>query len=211
MMQTLFIAVFLLLLAQPVAAQSPAPAATPAPAPAAAAGTAAALPGTAAKPATAAEPAVAAVADATAVAGVVSAAGTDAGSTPPVPLKEPFGRSLFFTQADLVDIKNAISGISTNGPLGAATEKPIPQVRTIVITGMNYFSDDNWIVWLNGQKVTPYIRPREVQEIDVRPGVVHLKWFDIGANKTLRLSMRPNEVYDIVTGVTLPDQTPVKR
>lgn len=185
MKQTLFIAAALLLLTLPASAQAPENAQAPADASAPAADAAAAT----------------------------AAASADPNTPPPEapqPLKEPFARSLFFTQGDLVDIKNAINGITNNGDImGEATEKPIPQVRTIVITGMNYFSPDNWIVWLNGQKVTPYIRPREVQEIDVRPGVVHLKWFDIGANKTLRLSMRPNEVYDIVTGVTLPDQTAV--
>lgn len=185
MKQPIFIVAALLLMALPARAQAPATTTAAAPAPTGAAGAPADAATAAADPNTSPPPEA------------------------PQPLKESFSRSLFFTQGDLVDIKNAINGITSNGLLGEATEKPIPQVRTIVITGMNYFSPDNWIVWLNGQKITPYIRPSEVQEIEVHPGVVHLKWFDIGANKTLRLSMRPNEVYDIVTGVTLPDQTQV--
>lgn len=124
----------------------------------------------------------------------------------------PFTRSLFFTPQDLIEIDKALRGIKvTSGDGNLVDGKLIPQVRRIKLTGMSYVSQTNWIIWLNGQKVTPFLQPKELKDIRVEPGVVHLWWFDIGANKVLFLSLRPHEIYDIVTGVTLPDPYEVKK
>lgn len=183
----------------------------------------------AAAPAAAQSPAnVVAAVDAAAPAAPPPAAGTPdatasgtapAGTGPVVPPPEstieknlPFTRSLFFTPQDLIEIDKALRGIKvTSGDGNLVDGKLIPQVRRIKLTGMSYVSQNNWIIWLNGQKVTPFLQPKELKDIRVEPGVVHLWWFDIGANKVLFLSLRPHEIYDIVTGVTLPDPYEVKK
>lgn len=175
----------------------------------------------------AASPAPAAVAKPTAEMKAAGAAGAVAGtlatpeapkpSTAPAPESKvdknmPFTRSFFFSQSDMMDIDRALHHINvSDSALGPATGEKIPQVRTISLEGIYYKSPTNWMVWLNQHKITPWITLKEIKEIVVEPTVVHLKWFDIGANAVLKLDMHPNEIYDIVTGVSLPDQTQVKQ
>lgn len=179
------------------------------------AGTAGAL-GTSA-PAAAGTPTTTAAAPA---AGVNTAANTGANpgivpgvspSTAPPPetkedVKKPFVRSLFFTAQELADIKKATKGIVNAGNnLGAPTEKPIPQVRTITLTGVLYKSPDDWLIWLNGHKLNPRTLLQEIVDIEVyKDSSVRLHWFDIGLNGIIDITMRPHEKYDIVTGLLLP-------
>ncbi len=146
----------------------------------------------------------------------VDAAAIKAASTAPapestVPKSEPFRRSFFFSPADLLAIDKALRGVISDSVVSDQNVGVIPQVRTISLQGIYYKSPTNWMIWLNNRKVAPGApRQAEIQDLIVEPGVIHLKWFDIGANAVLSLDMRPHEVYDIVTGVALPDQTPVK-
>jgi len=68
-----------------------------------------------------------------------------------------------------------------------------------------YKAADDWLIWINGQKVTPTVSMKEIVDIQVESdSTVHLKWFDIGLNGVIGITMKPNETYDIVTGVLLP-------
>lgn len=132
-------------------------------------------------------------------------------STAPPPeakedVKKPFVRSLFFTGQELADIKKATKGIVNAGNnLGAPTEKPIPQVRIIKLTGVLYKSPDDWLIWLNGHKLNPKTLLQEIVDIEVfQDSSVRLHWFDIGLNGIIDITMRPHEQYDIVTGLLLP-------
>lgn len=80
----------------------------------------------------------------------------------------------------------------------------IPLNRQINLQGVFYRSPTDWIVWLNGRKVTPKDRPRELVGIKVERDRVHIKWFDIGMGKVISLTLRPRQTYDIVSGVLLP-------
>jgi hypothetical protein len=128
---------------------------------------------------------------------------------PPEPkedVKKPFTRSLFFTAQELADIIKATKGIVNPGNnLGSPTDKPIPQVRTITLTGVLYKSQDDWLIWLNGQKLNPKTLLQEIVDIEVfQDSSVRLKWFDIGLNGIIDITMRPHQKYDIVTGLLLP-------
>lgn len=59
-----------------------------------------------------------------------------------------------------------------------------------VVTGISYFNEKEWIVWINGSKVTPQHTPKEVHEIKVEPDLVHLKWFDECLNKVFVRSIK---------------------
>jgi hypothetical protein len=170
--------------AQPVAAPATAPASAPAKPPG--------PPAAGAGPAPAAAPA---------------AAGTAAKPAAPaaVDLHAPFKDSFFFTAEDLIAIHKAIlardTGIQT---LLTPATTYIPPIRRIKVAAVIYDSPDKWMVYINNQWITPNVSMKEIVDIKVERDLIHLKWYDIGANKVLVLTMRPNETYDIVTGVLLP-------
>jgi|GEM_PF-5931464 len=86
------------------------------------------------------------------------------------------------------------------------TVKPIiPERRLIILSGILYRGKNNWTVWINGQKVTPDNYLPEIIEIKVEnSSYVSLKWYDIGLQEVISITLRPNQVYDITTGILLP-------
>ncbi len=133
-------------------------------------------------------------------------------STAPAPeskddIQKPFSRSLFYTKQDLVQISKALNGQSVNidAPVTGSTGEVIPQVRTITLTGVLYKSPGDWMIWLNGQKLNPHNLLREIYEIEVfKDSRVRLKWYDIGLDGVIEVTLRPHQKYDIVTGLLLP-------
>jgi len=122
---------------------------------------------------------------------------------PKVAIDEPFAQSLFLTPEDLVAIERALKGVVSAGSGSSGTQE-IPQVRKIVLSGVSYKSPNDWVVWINGQKIVPGLMLKEIVDIKVERDLVHLKWFDIGLNGVLNITLRPHDTYDIVTGVLLP-------
>lgn len=122
-------------------------------------------------------------------------------------IRTPFKQSFFFTSEDIISIKKAmeqqkIAPTSAGGQ--SAAGQVIPPIRRIALSGVVYTAANDWLIWINGQKVTPTVSMKEIVDIKVEREKVHLKWFDIGANYVIDITMRPNETYDITTGVLLP-------
>lgn len=160
-------------------------------------------------------PAAAPVAAAPAAAGAATAPAAVPAVAPKAPapaeaavdIHTPFRQSFFFTSEDIISIKKAmeqqrVAPVSANGQTAAG--QVIPPIRRIALSGVVYKAADDWLIWINGQKVTPTISMKEIVDIKVEREKVHLKWFDIGANYVIDITMRPNETYDIPTGVLLP-------
>ena len=130
-----------------------------------------------------------------------------AAAPPPqqVDIHTPFQQSFFFTAQDILTIKQAlekqvVQQAQSNGP-----QQAIPPIRRINLAGVIYKNPDDWIIWLNCQKVTPRSPLKEIVDIKVEKESVLLHWFDIGANKVLVIPrLHPHQTYDIVTGVLLP-------
>ena len=188
--------------------------ATGAAAPAAAPPAAAAAPAAAA-PAAAAPTAAAAPAGAPAAAAPATAVGAKtAGAAPPpdaaADIHAPFVQSFFFTAEDIIAIHKALENQRTPQAAGGGTAvaSVIPPVRRIALSGVVYRAVNDWLIWINGQKVTPTVSLKEIVDIKVERERVHLKWFDIGLNGVIDITMRPNETYDIGTGVLLPGIMP---
>jgi hypothetical protein len=136
------------------------------------------------------------------------AAAATAAAAAAADIHTPFKQSFFFTAEDIIAIHKAIEqqGTTDNGnsSVAQAAQQAIPAVRRIALSGVIYKAADDWLIWINGQKVTPKVQMKEIVEIEVERELVHLKWFDIGLNGVIDITMRPNETYDIVTGVLLP-------
>lgn len=136
---------------------------------------------------------------------VNDAAGTPAAvaaaAAPPDPKAAPYGKSLFFTDEEISAIQRALLGISPTGD--TQSNKP-KKPRVLKLSGVLYKSPDDWVVWLNGQRVTPKNILPEIINIEVEPTKIHLKWFDYGFNDVIFITLRPNQFYDIETGLLLP-------
>lgn len=135
-------------------------------------------------------------------------AATPAVPAEPVPLpiiKTPFTQSFLFTPAEVAAIRRAQGGVvSGTAALGADQTTNVPQRRLIVLSGVVFRGENDWILWLNGRKVTPKDMLPEIVDVVVAKDKVHLKWFDVGLNDVISITMRPHQTYDIVTGVLLP-------
>jgi hypothetical protein len=121
-------------------------------------------------------------------------------------LKKPFRDSLLFSDAEVELVRAAAAGRQTGT---AILEKDkvelIPIDRKIKLHGIYYATDNNWIVWLNGYKLVPGRLLPEIMEIKVNRDQVFLRWYDIGLDGVIDLTLRPNQIYDIVTGIVYND------
>ena len=178
--------------AVPMMAMAQAPAVVPGQAPVVDPAAPAVAADTPATPATATDPAAPATADA-------------APAVPAIDLTAPFADSLFFSPAERVALRSAVVGkVTGTAALNAGSTINIPAKRVIMLSGVYYKSSTDWVVWINGQKMTPKSLLPEVMDVSVRDDKVSLKWFDIGLNDVISITLRPHQTYDIVTGVLLP-------
>lgn len=125
--------------------------------------------------------------------------------TSPEPPKPPFKDSLLFSDLEVDTIRKALEGRAVQSTKNIESVELIPIDRKIWLQGIYYKSENNWIIWMNGYKLTPrYLLP-EIRAIKVERDRVYLEWYDIGKNGIIRLTMQPHQVYDIVTGIMVWD------
>lgn len=82
--------------------------------------------------------------------------------------------------------------------------KPPPDKRYIALQGIIYTAPDDWVVWMNGQKITPGALPAEVIGFKVYESYVEMKWFDEYTNKIIPVRLRPMQRFHIDTRMFLP-------
>jgi hypothetical protein len=92
----------------------------------------------------------------------------------------------------------------TTKPAPEPKIKPPPQERYITLGGILYVSGENWIIWLNGKRVTPTAIPKEIIDLNVYEGYVDMKWFDDYSNQIFPLRLHPHERFNIDSRVFLP-------
>ncbi len=86
--------------------------------------------------------------------------------------------------------------------LPAESFKDVPVKETIEVSGILYRGPGDWIVWLNGQKLTPEKLLPQITEISVdNAEIVRLRWYDANRKKIIPVTMRPRQVYDVETGI----------
>lgn len=114
--------------------------------------------------------------------------------------KAPFQDSFLFTAQAKTNVNRAVRGICVRmGEEGGPAQR-----RVLKLAGLLYQAPGQWIIWLNGKRVTPDRLLPEIVDIDVNMSSVYLEWFDIGLNKVISITLRPHQVYDIETGILLP-------
>ncbi len=119
-----------------------------------------------------------------------------------------FTGSFLFSPLDVAVIQRALRGQPTVSATLGRENMPaaaLPVHRTIRISGVVYRAAEDWIVWMNGKKVTPDNLLPEIIDITVNDtSNVNLKWYDAGLNKVIAITLRPHQTYDITTGILLP-------
>lgn len=147
--------------------------------------------------------------------GPSGAQGAPATQPPPIPAAVKtdsadgrFTGSLFMSTIETVAIQQILSGKA----FGADTLKieenaPVPSIPTISLSGVVYHGPDDWIVWMNGEKVTPKNRLPEIIDIQVENSSrVNLKWYDVSRRKVISVTLRPRQTYDIATDTIWPGE-----
>jgi hypothetical protein len=119
-------------------------------------------------------------------------------------LDKPFKGSFFLSPLEVEAIQQALAGrVLKEETLGQ--ENTIPAHRVIRLSGVLYRAPTDWIAWINGKKVTRDNLLPEIVDISVKDSSkVSLKWYDVGLNKVIDITLRPHQTYDIPTGILLP-------
>lgn len=131
--------------------------------------------------------------------------GVVAGSLSEADKYRTFSGSFFLSQLEIEAINQALHGQALTQQTLSTQNQAIPQKRVIRLSGVLYRAPEDWIVWMNNRKVTPDNLLPEIVDISVRDSSkVHLKWYDVGLNQVISITLRPHQVYDIVSGVLLP-------
>lgn len=90
-----------------------------------------------------------------------------------------------------------------DGPIEEKVRPP-PEERYISLSGIVYESQEEWVIWLNGQRITPRAIPSEILSLHVSEESVDLKWFDDYTNKIFPIRLRPNQRFNIDMRIFLP-------
>ena len=81
---------------------------------------------------------------------------------------------------------------------------PPPEERYIELQGIVYTSKDDWIIWLNGKRISPKALPEEALGMEVYRDYIEIKWYDDYTNQIIPLRLRPMQRFNIDTRMFLP-------
>ncbi len=108
----------------------------------------------------------------------------------------------------IIDSRNPRPPPPTDDPIDTVPEEerppPPPEERYITLSGIVYESADDWVIWLNGMRITPRAIPSEILSLSVGEESVDLKWFDDYTNKIFPIRLRPNQRFNIDMRIFLP-------
>jgi hypothetical protein len=198
-----FFAFSLLLISGAVYAQQPG--AVPAAAPAAEEAAVPAATTGAPEPADAAN--AAAPAPATAAAGASAGDAQKSATLASEDISKPFNGSFFLTPLEVAAIQRALAGHVLKDQTLQGENQSVRTRRMIRVGGVFYKSPANWIVWIDNHKMThekDTWLPEIVNMSVKNSSKVSLEWYDVGLNQVLSLTLRPDQTYDIPTGILLP-------
>lgn len=79
--------------------------------------------------------------------------------------------------------------------------------RDVRLSGIYYKNDDDWVVWLNGQRIEPDDTPQAVVEMNVQKDFVEIKWLDYYTNKIFPIRLRPHQIFNLDELVFIPERS----
>ncbi len=75
--------------------------------------------------------------------------------------------------------------------------------REIYLSGIVYKNAEDWVIWLNGQRVTPGAVPKEVMDLRVFDEYIELKWLDDYKNSIYPIRLQPHQRFNLDTRIFL--------
>ena len=121
-------------------------------------------------------------------------------------------KTVFFTlwQHRLLEEQRR-NGVNTHGATeqeiqasNAPPENRVRGIRELSLGGIVYASGEDWVVWLNGVRVTPDAIPKQVIDIQVKNDFIELKWFDSWTNLIFPIRLRPHQRFNLDSRIFLP-------
>lgn len=82
--------------------------------------------------------------------------------------------------------------------------EPDAGIRNITLGGIVYKSNDDWVIWLNGQRVTPNAVPKEILDLRVFKNYIEVKWLDDFTNNIFPLRLRAHQRFNLDARIFLP-------
>lgn len=82
--------------------------------------------------------------------------------------------------------------------------EPDPGVRNITLGGIVYKGDDDWVIWLNGERITPNAVPKQILDLRVFKNYIEVKWLDDFTNNIFPLRLRAHQRFNLDARIFLP-------
>lgn len=98
------------------------------------------------------------------------------------------------------DIERALR----NGGEQPDRPKPPPEEREIALSGIVYEGEDDWVIWLNNQRVEPNAIPKEIIGLVVHKEYIEMKWLDDYTMQIYPIRLRPHQRFNLDTRMFLP-------
>jgi hypothetical protein len=112
--------------------------------------------------------------------------------------------SLLFTEGEYASLMAAIASYRSGnylspGDVDPAFDVPMISNRHLVLAGISYGNGQNWVIWLNGTRMTPESLSPEVRDIKVYKNYVEVRWFDDVTQAVIPVRLRPNQRFNLDT------------
>ena len=118
--------------------------------------------------------------------------------------------SLFFTYwqheliADAKRARGSVRGVRQQDLDKLNVNKTKPEDRDLMLSGILYHGEDDWIIWLNGLRITPNAIPEEVMELRVYKTYIEVKWLDPYTEQIFPIRLRPHQRFNLDARIFLP-------
>jgi protein-disulfide isomerase len=117
-------------------------------------------------------------------------------------------QSLFFTANQLASIMRANQGfIAPREAFDPTNQSDRPSdggPRILTLAGIVYNGAKDWTIWFNDTRVTPKNIPDRIVGLSVKKDRIHLRWMDIGNQRIVNLTLRPNQSYLLDSDTIVP-------
>lgn len=122
----------------------------------------------------------------------------------------------FWEHAAIIDAKNSVDDFKrgvTEDELDRALRdsdqleerpKPPPEEREITLGGIVFTSQNDWTIWLNGERIEPDALPKEIIGLKVHENYIEMKWLDDWTMQVYPLRLRPHQRFNLDTRIFLP-------
>lgn len=116
--------------------------------------------------------------------------------------------SIFFTPNQLASIMRAQQGFlvprEAFDPNNQGGEPTTGGSRVVSLAGIVYVNSKDWVIWLNGERVTRKNMPQRLVGLTVRPKLVHLRWLDVPNQRIVNITLRPHQQYLLDSDTIIP-------